>query len=134
MTDPSMADHVYLLKPLTTKSIIKILKEHPQIDAVLPTMGGQTALNLCLEADEKGIWADFGVQLIGVDINAINITEDREQFKQLLKKLVPTAPAKTATSFLKEKKLLRNLVSLSNSSLVYSWRNWCRFCSQKRRF
>lgn len=105
MTDPSMADHVYL-KPLTTKSIIEILKAHPQIDAVLPTMGGQTALNLCLEADEKGIWADFNVRLIGVDINAINITEDREQFKQLLHRIdVPTAPAKTATSFLKGKEI-----------------------------
>ncbi|PZQ81793.1 MAG: carbamoyl-phosphate synthase large subunit, partial [Flavobacterium johnsoniae] len=105
MTDPSMADHVYL-KPLTTKSIIEILKEHPQIDAVLPTMGGQTALNLCLEADEKGIWADFGVKLIGVDINAINITEDREQFKQLLQKIdIPAAPAKTATSFLQGKEI-----------------------------
>ncbi|OOV18550.1 carbamoyl-phosphate synthase large subunit [Flavobacterium sp. LM4] len=105
MTDPSMADHIYL-KPLTTKSIIEILKEHPQIDAVLPTMGGQTALNLCLEADEKGIWQDFGVKLIGVDVNAINITEDREQFKQLLQKInVPTAPAKTATSFLEGKEI-----------------------------
>ena len=105
MTDPSMADHVYL-KPLTTKSIIEILKAHPQIDAVLPTMGGQTALNLCLEADEKGIWEDFGVKLIGVDVNAINITEDREQFKQLLQKInVPTAPAKTATSFLEGKEI-----------------------------
>ena len=83
MTDPSMADHVYLL-PLTTKSIIQILKEHPQIDAVLPTMGGQTALNLCIEADEKGIWKDFEIDLIGVDINAINITEDREQFRELM--------------------------------------------------
>ena len=53
MTDPTMADHVYL-KPLTTKSLIDILKEHDDIDAVLPTMGGQTALNLCIEADEKG--------------------------------------------------------------------------------
>ncbi|MGL2994141.1 carbamoyl-phosphate synthase large subunit [Flavobacterium sp. TSSA_36] len=105
MTDPSMADHVYL-KPLTTKSIIEILKEHPQIDAVLPTMGGQTALNLCLEADEKGIWNDFNVRMIGVDVNAINITEDREQFKQLLQKInVPTAPAKTATSFLEGKEI-----------------------------
>jgi len=105
MTDPSMADHVYL-KPLTTKSIIEILKAHPQIDAVLPTMGGQTALNLCLEAEEKGIWEDFGVKLIGVDVNAINITEDREQFKQLLEKIgVPTAPAKTATSFLEGKEI-----------------------------
>ena len=105
MTDPSMADHVYL-KPLTTKSIIEILKAHPQIDAVLPTMGGQTALNLCLEADEKGIWEDFGVKLIGVDVNAINITEDREQFKQLLQKIgIPAAPAKTATSFLQGKEI-----------------------------
>ncbi|MFH6971871.1 carbamoyl-phosphate synthase large subunit [Flavobacterium petrolei] len=105
MTDPSMADHIYL-KPLTTKSIIEILKAHPQIDAVLPTMGGQTALNLCLEADEKGIWADFGVKLIGVDVNAINITEDREQFKQLLKKIgVPSAPAEICTSYLRGKEI-----------------------------
>ena len=105
MTDPSMADHVYL-KPLTTKSIIEILKDHPEIDAVLPTMGGQTALNLCLEADEKGIWQDFNVRLIGVDINAINVTEDREQFKQLLSKIdIPFAPAKTATSFLEGKEI-----------------------------
>lgn len=105
MTDPSMADHVYLL-PLTTKSIIKILKEHPQIDAVLPTMGGQTALNLCIEADEKGIWDDFGVKQIGVDINAINITEDREKFRELMEQIgVPMAPQATATSFLKGKEI-----------------------------
>ncbi len=83
MTDPSMADHVYLL-PLTTKSLIEILKKHPNIDAVLPTMGGQTALNLCIEADDKGIWEDFNVQIIGVDIDAINITEDREKFRKLM--------------------------------------------------
>ena len=105
MTDPMLADHVYLL-PLTTKSIIEILKKHPQIDAVLPTMGGQTALNLCLEADDKGIWTDFNIKMIGVDKNAINITEDREQFKQLLTKLgVGQAPAKIATSFLKGKEI-----------------------------
>ncbi len=100
MTDPSMADHIYLL-PLTTKSIIKVLKEHPQIDAVLPTMGGQTALNLCIEADEKGIWGDFNVEIIGVDIDAINITEDRDQFKNLMKEIgIPVAPARIANSFL----------------------------------
>ena len=105
MTDPSMADHIYLL-PLTTKSIIQILKEHPQIDAVLPTMGGQTALNLCIEADDKGIWEDFNVKLIGVDIDAINITEDREQFRELMLKIgVPMAPQATATSFLKGKEI-----------------------------
>jgi len=105
MTDPTMADHVYLL-PLTTNSIIKILKEHPQIDAVLPTMGGQTALNLAIEAEEKGIWKDFGVQLIGVDIDAINITEDREKFRDLMEKIgVPMAPQATATSYLKGKEI-----------------------------
>lgn len=105
MTDPSMADHVYLL-PLNTKSIIKILKEHPQIDAVLPTMGGQTALNLCIEADEKGIWKDFGVDIIGVDIDAINITEDREQFRNLMEQIgVAMAPQATATSYLKGKEI-----------------------------
>jgi carbamoyl-phosphate synthase large subunit len=105
MTDPSMADHIYLL-PLTTKSIIQILKEHPQIDAVLPTMGGQTALNLCIEADDKGIWKDFNVKLIGVDIAAINVTEDREQFRELMLKIgVPMAPQATATSFLKGKEI-----------------------------
>lgn len=105
MTDPSMADHVYL-RPLTTKSIIDILKDHPDIDAVLPTMGGQTALNLCIEAEEKGIWNDFNVKLIGVDIDAINITEDREKFKQLMVRLgVGVAPAQTVTSFLKGKEV-----------------------------
>ena len=105
MTDPSMADHIYLL-PLTTKSIIQILKEHPQIDAVLPTMGGQTALNLCIEADDKGIWKDFDVKMIGVDINAINVTEDREQFRKLMGQIgVPMAPQETATSFLKGKEI-----------------------------
>ena len=104
MTDPVMADHIYL-KPLNTKSIRYILSKH-KIDAVLPTMGGQTALNLCIEADEKGIWEEFNVEIIGVDIDAINITEDREQFKQLLKKInIPVAPAKTATSFLKGKEI-----------------------------
>jgi carbamoyl-phosphate synthase large subunit len=105
MTDPSMADHIYL-KPLTTKSLIEILKEHKDIDAVLPTMGGQTALNLCIEADEKGVWEDHDVEIIGVDIDAINITEDRQQFKELMQKLeIPVAPAETATSFLKGKEI-----------------------------
>ena len=104
MTDPSMADHVYL-KPLITKSIIEVLKIH-KVDAVLPTMGGQTALNLCIEADDKGIWEDFGVEIIGVDIEAINITEDRDRFKKLLKTIdIPVAPAETATSFLKGKEI-----------------------------
>ena len=104
MTDPTMADHIYL-KPLTTKSIIEVLKKH-KVDAVLPTMGGQTALNLCIEAGDKGIWEDFNVEIIGVDIDAIHITEDRDKFKQLLRKInIPAAPAEIANSFLKGKEI-----------------------------
>src|SRR6201992_3990506 len=82
MTDPMMADRVYLL-PLTVESIEKILDEN-QIDAVLPTMGGQTALNLCKEAFEMGVWEKYNVRLIGVDIAAIDKAENREQFRQLM--------------------------------------------------
>ena len=104
MTDPTMADHIYL-KPLTTKSIVEILKKH-DVDAVLPTMGGQTALNLCIEADDKGIWEDFNVEMIGVDIAAIKVTEDREKFRNLMNKIgIPQAPSKTATSFLQGKEI-----------------------------
>ena len=105
MTDPSMADHVYL-KPLTTKSIIEILEIHDDIDAVLPTMGGQTALNLCIEAQEKEVWSRFNVKIIGVDIDAIEITEDREKFRTLLNEIdIPVAPAESASSFLKGKEI-----------------------------
>src|ERR1051326_87571 len=80
MTDPMMADKVYLL-PLTVESSEQILEEN-QIDAVLPTMGGQTALNLAKEADELGIWKKNNIRLIGVDIKAIDKAEDREKFRQ----------------------------------------------------
>lgn len=102
MTDPMMAFKVYLL-PLTVESIEQILEEN-QIDAVLPTMGGQTALNLAKEAEDLGIWEKYNVRLIGVDIKAIDKAEDREKFRQWMIQLgVPVAPAKTANSFLEGK-------------------------------
>ena len=105
MTDKVVADNVYLL-PLEVESLEKILKEHPHIDAVLPTMGGQTALNLCIEADKQGLWEEHNVRIIGVDIDAINITEDREAFKDLMIEIgIPMAPQKTATSYLKGKEI-----------------------------
>ena len=108
MTDKVVADHVYL-KPLTPQSIIEILEER-NIDAVLPTMGGQTALNLCIDVDEKGIWKKYNVDIIGVDIDAIHITEDREQFRKLMNKIdIPVAPAKIATSFLQGKEIAQEL-------------------------
>lgn len=103
MTDPVTADNVYLL-PLEPKSIRKILGEHPQIDAVLPTMGGQTALNLAIECDKQGLWDEFNVRMIGVDIDAIDITENREAFRKLLDRIdVGYAPSATARSFLEGK-------------------------------
>ena len=99
MTDNVTADHIYLL-PLTIASISKILNER-KIDAVLPTMGGQTALNLAIKAEEMGIWKKHGVQMIGVDIHAIDITENREKFRQLMIDIgVGVAPSATANSFL----------------------------------
>lgn len=105
MTDKVVADNVYLL-PLEPESIEKILEEHPQIDAVLPTMGGQTALNLCISCDEMGIWKEHGVRIIGVDINAIEITENRQAFRELMDRIgVPMAPQRTAKSFLEGKEI-----------------------------
>ena len=102
MTDPIMADKVYLL-PLNVESIEQILQEN-QIDAVLPTMGGQTALNLCKEADEIGLWKQYNCRMIGVDVAAIDLAEDREQFRQLMVKIgIAVAPSRVANSFLEGK-------------------------------
>jgi len=104
MTDKVVADNIYL-QPLEPASIIEILKKH-KIDAVLPTMGGQTALNLCIQCDEMGIWEEYGVKIIGVDINAIEITENREAFRNLMLDIgIPMAPQKTAKSFLEGKEI-----------------------------
>ena len=103
MTDPVMADNIYL-EPLESESIEKILIDHPDIDAVLPTMGGQTALNLAIKCDELGIWEKYNVKMIGVDIAAINITEDRDAFRDLMIDIgVGVAPSKIANSFLEGK-------------------------------
>jgi carbamoyl-phosphate synthase large subunit len=109
MTDPITADHIYLL-PLTVESIEQILKNHqddpnlPTIDAVLPTMGGQTALNLAIETENQGIWEKYGVRMIGVDTAAIELTENREAFKQLMIQLgMGVAPSYIANSYLEGK-------------------------------
>lgn len=108
MTDPMMADKVYLL-PLTVESIEQILEEN-QIDAVLPTMGGQTALNLCKEADELGVWEKYNCRMIGVDVAAIDTAEDREKFRQLMLKIgVSVAPSRVANSFLEGKEFAQEI-------------------------
>ncbi|MFC7525653.1 carbamoyl-phosphate synthase large subunit [Parapedobacter sp. GCM10030251] len=108
MTDKVIADHVYLL-PLTCESIEKILQEQ-HIDAVLPTMGGQTALNLCIEASERGLWEKYGVKVIGVDVAAIEKTENREEFRRLMVDIgVGVAKSKIANSFLEGKEAAQQI-------------------------
>ena len=108
MTDRVTADHVYLL-PLEPESIETILKER-EIDAVLPTMGGQTALNLCIECDKQGLWEKYDIKTIGVDIDAIEITENREAFRKLMKEIgIGVAPSATANSFLEGKEIAQKL-------------------------
>lgn len=108
MTDKVTADHVYLL-PLTIESIEQILQER-HIDAVLPTMGGQTALNLAIEADEIGLWDKYNVSMIGVDIAAINTTENRELFRQKMIDIgVPVAQSRVANSFLEGKEIAQQI-------------------------
>jgi carbamoyl-phosphate synthase large subunit len=108
MTDKVTADHVYLL-PLEKKSIREILDKH-HVDAVLPTMGGQTALNLCIDCDKAGIWEHYGVKIIGVDIAAIETTEDREKFRlKMIELNVGVCKGATATSFLKGKEIAQEI-------------------------
>ena len=108
MTDPVTADHIYL-KPLERKYIIEILKNH-DIDAVLPTMGGQTALNLAIDCENSGIWKKYGVRIIGVDIKAIETTEDREKFRLKMQELeIHVCIGKTATSFLQGKEIAQEI-------------------------
>lgn len=115
MTDPVTADYIYL-RPLTPESIDAILKEHrdnpdlPTLDAVLPTMGGQTALNLAIECEKMGIWADYGCRMIGVDTAAIEITENREEFKKLVLSLgLGVAPSFIANSYLEGKEAAQKI-------------------------
>ncbi len=113
MTDPVTADHVYLL-PLEKKSIVEILKKHQEmgrpIDAVLPTMGGQTALNLAIDCEQAGVWKKYGVGIIGVDIKAIETTEDREKFRlKMLELGIGVCKGRTARSFLEGKEIAQEI-------------------------
>lgn len=113
MTDPMNADYVYL-KPLDKKSIKEILKKHQEmgepIDCVLPTMGGQTALNLAIDCDKAGIWQKYGVKIIGVDIKAIETTEDRELFRNKMIELgIGVCQGRTAKSFLEGKEIAQEI-------------------------
>jgi len=140
MTDKVVADNVYLL-PLEPASIETILKEH-KIDVVLPTMGGQTALNLAIQCEEMGMWEQYGVRMVGVDTQAIEITENREAFRNLMTEIgVPMAPQLTAKSFLEGKEIAQQFgfplcirpsytLGGSGASLVYNQADYDRLLTR----
>jgi Carbamoylphosphate synthase large subunit (split gene in MJ) len=111
MTDPMMADAIYL-QPLTSASIKEIVeKERP--DAVLPTMGGQTALNLARELYLDGYWEKENIAVIGVDMDAVNITEDRQLFRNLMEDIgITQCRSRTAESLLDAKEIVEELGGL----------------------
>src|SRR6187455_2554091 len=85
MTDPDLADATYI-EPITPEIVAKIIeKERP--DALLPTMGGQTALNTALSLRKLGVLEKFGVTMIGADANAIDKAEDRQLFREAMAKI-----------------------------------------------
>ncbi len=111
MTDPVTADKIYL-RELTPASIRQIVEEEKP-DAVLPTMGGQTALNLADKLHQEGYWEKQGVQVIGVDIDAIHITEDRQLFRDLMESVgLDQARSRTAKSLLEAKEVAQDLGGL----------------------
>jgi len=85
MTDPELADRTYV-EPLTVEVLERII-ERERPDAVLPTVGGQTALNLAVELEERGVLAKYSVQLIGASIGAIKVAEDRLKFKEAMRSI-----------------------------------------------
>ncbi len=111
MTDPMMADAIYL-KPLTTTSIKEIVEiEKP--DAVLPTMGGQTALNLARDLQHEGFWREKNIKIIGVNMDAVDITEDRQLFRDLMEDIgIEQCRSRTAHSLLDAKEIVEELGGL----------------------
>jgi len=111
MTDPLMADSIYL-KPLTTESIKEIVEiEKP--DAVLPTMGGQTGLNLTRDLQQEDFWQKNNIDIIGVNIDAVEITEDRQEFRDLMDEIdIPQCRSRIADSLLEAKEITEELGGL----------------------
>ncbi len=127
MTDPVTADHIYLL-PLTVESIEQILQER-QIDAVLPTMGGQTALNLAIEVGQRGVWEKYNVRLIGVDLEAIELAENREAFREHVVSIGRSALLYRQLFSRRERCRTEDWISLGNPPFLYTrWYWWC-FCA-----
>ncbi|MBE6398985.1 MAG: carbamoyl-phosphate synthase large subunit [Lentisphaerae bacterium] len=108
MTDPGMADHTYI-EPLTVNSLENIIaKERP--DALLPNLGGQTALNLAIELHDAGILEKYGVKVIGVDLEAIKRGEDRIEFKNTMNRLgIPMAKSEPSYSVEEAEKIASEL-------------------------
>src|ERR1700694_4788827 len=98
MTDPEFADRTYI-EPVTPEYVeLIIAKEKP--DALLPTMGGQTALNVAMKLAEKGVLEKYGVELIGADARAIAMAEDRKLFGEAMRRMCLAGPEGGAAALL----------------------------------
>ena len=120
MTDPAMADATYI-EPVEWKTVVKVI-EKERLDAVLPTMGGQTALNCALDLAKHGVLDKFGVELIGATQDAIDKAEDRERFDKAMKAIgLDTPRASIAHSMKKRYRYWITLASLASSGLPSPW-------------
>src|SRR2546429_3557108 len=100
MTDPEMADRTYI-EPLTVESVSAII-ERERPDALLPTVGGQTALNLAVDLADAGVLEKYGVKLIGASIAAIKVAEDRQLFKDAMREIGLDVPQSGVARTLQE--------------------------------
>ena len=132
MTDPELADRTYI-EPLTPEYLEAIiLKEMP--DALLPTVGGQTALNLAVALSEKGILDKQGVELIGAQIESIKVGEDRLLFKEAMREIGLETAAQRGGLRLPGGPADRQGSGVPGyyPALLYSGRHWWRHCLQRR--
>ena len=110
MTDPEVADKTYI-EPITLNILEKILiREKP--DAILPTMGGQTALNLAMEAKKRGILKKYKIELIGANSNAISNAEDRKKFRKNMLEIGLDLPKSKVINHVKDAKKTLNQIGL----------------------
>ncbi|AAM02124.1 TPA: carbamoyl-phosphate synthase large subunit [Methanopyrus kandleri] len=102
MTDPNMADRVYL-EPLDARIVAKIIEEE-RPDGILPTLGGQTGLNIAVELDEMGVLEEYDVEVLGTSVETIVRAEDRDEFRAFMKKIGEPVCASEAVSSVEEAK------------------------------
>jgi carbamoyl-phosphate synthase large subunit len=124
MTDPEFSDRTYI-EPLRAEVIARIIEDE-RPDALLPTLGGQTSLNLAVELAESGILEEFGVELIGASLETIRLAENRNLFRNAMQEIGLKVPAGECVNSLEEAEALRDEIGFP--LIIRPWRYWrqCR--------